>query len=226
MPNTHPQQLSDRERQVEALRLRTRGKGWQAIADELGFHDRSSAYRSVKSLINRVETESVEEWREVIGARYELLLEKALAELDEADAKGGLVGKSQMLTTARGIVDSQVRLLGVAVNQKLELSGEVKVGNKDLDAAIDRAIEILSRGAVTEGEFPQVGTEPKSPAPSDPVSDPETRRSPNAHEPGCVLPDVHLGNCQTQFRVDCPAVHCIMEDGHRGQHSDGTEVWG
>ena len=185
MAGTKPHQLSDRERAAQAMKYRVKGKSWQWIADELHYYDRSAAYNAVKTLISRTERESVEEWREMLTQRYEYLLEKATDEIDAADAKGQLVGKSQMLTAARGILDSQVRLLGVAVNQKVELSGEVKVGNKDLDAAIDRALEILSRGTVGEGAFPQVAENDTEPQGAEPVSDPLPSRSEGrAYHPG------------------------------------------
>lgn len=185
MAGTKPHQLSDRERAAQAMKYRVKGKSWQWIADELHYYDRSAAYNAVKTLISRTERESVEEWREMLTQRYEYLLEKATDEIDAADAKGQLVGKSQMLTAARGILDSQVRLLGVAVNQKVELSGEVKVGNKDLDAAIDRALEILSRGTVGEGAFPQVAENDTEPQEAEPVSDPLPSRSEGrAYHPG------------------------------------------
>lgn len=224
MAGTKPKNFTDRQRAVEAMGYRTKGKTWQWIADELGYYDASTALKATRNLITRTERESVEEWRETMSQRYEYLLAKAVEEIDAADAKGQLVGKAQMMTTARGILDSQVRLLGVAVNQKVELSGEVKVGNKDLDAAIDRALEILSRGTVTEGAFPQVAENDTEPQGAEPVSDPETRRSPNAHEPGCVLLDGHDGPC-IRRQDECLTDGCLLNANHSGQHTDGTEVW-
>lgn len=196
--------------------MRIEGKSWQAIADALEYYDRSTACKAVRNLNNRVEMETVEEFREMQSARYESLYEKAIKEIDTASDKGQLVGKSQLLTAARGILDSQTKLLGLAVTQRVELGGEVKVGNKDLDRAIEGFLDMLGGAA-----NPQV-------APEEPQVDDEDKELCLVGIDtigGCVLPFGHMGMHRFGGHGLCQADGCGLDVDHQGEHSDGLEVW-
>ncbi|MFG3617481.1 hypothetical protein [Nocardia sp. NPDC047654] len=66
-------QPDERERQRKALELRLEGKSYDDIAAVLGWADRSGAYRAVEAILKRTESETVAEYREVVGARLEAL---------------------------------------------------------------------------------------------------------------------------------------------------------
>lgn len=193
--------------------MRIEGKSWQAIADALEYYDRSTACKAVRNLNNRVEMETVEEFREMQSARYESLYEKAIKEIDTASDKGQLVGKSQLLTAARGILDSQTKLLGLAVTQRVELGGEVKVGNKDLDRAIEGFLDMLGGAA-----NPQVAPEEPQVADDQPGM---------CSEVGCALGPDHAG--EHEFLVDeaayCEDPRCARPRGHAGLHANEEETW-
>lgn len=210
--------------------MRIEGKSWQAIADALEYYDRSTACKAVRNLNNRVEMETVEEFREMQSARYESLYEKAIKEIDTASDKGQLVGKSQLLTAARGILDSQTKLLGLAVTQRVELGGEVKVGNKDLDRAIEGFLDMLGGAANPQvaPEEPQV--DDLDPARWDPrvsgskltgVVEDGMYRGPEGEwsipggggEALCLVGDEDHGGC-------------VLPADHEGPHySDSDETW-
>lgn len=136
MPSLKPEGISDRERALGAMRDRRNGKTWDEVAQAWGYHDKSSAHRAVKGVLARVEGETVDDYREVVNARYEALFQKAWEAVESADSKGQLVGKGQLVAAARGVLDSQAKLLGLAAPQKSELTVTTR-------AAVDDEISAL-----------------------------------------------------------------------------------
>ncbi|WFR71420.1 hypothetical protein P9209_20870 [Prescottella defluvii] len=66
-------QLDERLRQQRCLELRLQGKTLQEIADAEGYADRSGPHRAIQSLLGRVETEKVSDYRELESARLDAL---------------------------------------------------------------------------------------------------------------------------------------------------------
>ncbi|NKS66377.1 hypothetical protein GS461_09825 [Rhodococcus hoagii] len=65
---TWPEDLGRREKALEALRLRKdHGLTWDEIAEEVGYANRSNAYRAVSRLLERVEGEKVEDYRQLMS---------------------------------------------------------------------------------------------------------------------------------------------------------------
>lgn len=116
--------IDDRGRALGAMRDRRAGKTWDEVAQAWG-HDKSSAHRAVKGLLARVEDETVDDYRQVVNARLEALWAKAWEAIETADAKG------QLIASARGVVDAQVKLLGLAMPAKADVT--VALTKSDLD---------------------------------------------------------------------------------------------
>ena len=134
---TWPEDLGRREKALEAMRLRKdRGLTWEEIAEEAGYSSRQAAQRAVSRVLARVESETVDDYRQLMSARYDDLYRRTIIALDTADAEGQLMGKSQLLAAGRGIVDSLVKLHGLASPQRAEVTVHTR-------SAIDDEIEAL-----------------------------------------------------------------------------------
>ena len=145
MASTKPDGISDRERALGAMKDRRAGKTWAEVADAWGYQDKSTACRAVRRVLERVEGETAEDFREVMSARYEALYAKAWDSINTADAKGQLVGKSQLIASARGVLDSHVKLLGLQAVSKSEVT---VVTRGQMDAEIE---VLLGHGGIAAG---------------------------------------------------------------------------
>lgn len=147
---TWPEDLGRREKALEALRLRKdQGLTWDEIAEEAGYANRSNAYRAVSRLLARVEGENVENYRQLMSARYDDLYRRTIIALDTADAEGQLMGKSQLLAAGRGIVDSIVKLHGLAAPQKADVTVHTKA---DVDAEVQALLDKLGEHETPDEE--------------------------------------------------------------------------
>lgn len=142
---TWPEDLGRREAAIEAMKLRRDGKTWDEVAELAGYSSRQAAHKAVKRVLERVEGETAEDFREVMSARYEALYAKAWDSINTADAKGQLVGKSQLIASARGVLDSHVKLLGLQAVSKSEVT---VVTRGQMDAEIE---VLLGHGGIAAG---------------------------------------------------------------------------
>lgn len=145
MAGTEPDDISNRQRAVAAMQDRRDGMLWDEIAEKHGYSDRGNAQRAVRRVLERVEGETAEDFREVMSARYEALYAKAWDSINTADAKGQLVGKSQLIASARGVLDSHVKLLGLQAVSKSEVT---VVTRGQMDAEIE---VLLGHGGIAAG---------------------------------------------------------------------------
>lgn len=136
MASTKPDGISDRERALGAMKDRRDGKTWAEVADAWGYQDKSTACRAVRRVLERVEGETADDYREVIAARYEALWAKSWEAINTAESKGQLVGKSQLVASARGVLDSLAKLQGLQASTKSEVTVVTRT-------AIDSEIEAL-----------------------------------------------------------------------------------
>lgn len=142
---TWPEDLDRRQTAIEAMKLRRDGKTWDEIAQLVGYSSRQAAHKAVKRVLERVEGETAEDYREVMAARYEALYAKAWDSIAAAEEEGQLVGKSQLIASARGVVDSQVKLLGLQAVSKSEVT---VVTRGQMDAEIE---VLLGHGGIAAG---------------------------------------------------------------------------
>ena len=133
---TWPEDLGRRETALIAMRLRRDGKTWDEVAIEAGYSSRQAAHKAVKRVLERVEGETADDYREVIAARYEALWAKSWEAIESAGSKGQLVGKSQLVASARGVLDSLAKLQGLQASTKSEVTVFTR-------GAIDAEIEAL-----------------------------------------------------------------------------------
>lgn len=146
MASTKPDGISDRERALGAMKDRRDGKTWAEVADAWCYQDKSTACRAVRRVLERVEGETADDYREVIAARYEALWAKSWEAINTAEAKGQLVGKSQLVASARGVLDSLAKLQGLQASTKSEVTVVTRT-------AIDSEIEALfGKAGISSGD--------------------------------------------------------------------------
>ncbi|MER5838597.1 hypothetical protein ACIQYW_18545 [Rhodococcus erythropolis] len=146
MASTKPDGISDRVRALGAMKDRRDGKTWAEVAEAWGYQDKSTACRAVRRVLERVEGETADDYREVIAARYEALWAKSWEAINAAEAKGQLVGKSQLVASARGVLDSLAKLQGLQASTKSEVTVVTRT-------AIDSEIEALfGKAGISSGE--------------------------------------------------------------------------
>ncbi|MBH5146314.1 hypothetical protein [Rhodococcus erythropolis] len=146
MASTKPDGIGDRERALGAMKDRRDGKTWAEVADAWGYQDKSTACRAVRRVLERVEGETADDYREVIAARYEALWAKSWEAINTAEAKGQLVGKSQLVASARGVLDSLAKLQGLQASTKSEVTVVTRT-------AIDSEIEALfGKAGISSGD--------------------------------------------------------------------------
>ncbi|KJF21942.1 hypothetical protein C7T36_18350 [Rhodococcus sp. AD45-ID] len=146
MASIKPDGISDRERALGAMKDRRDGKTWAEVADTWGYQDKSTACRAVRRVLERVEGETADDYREVIAARYEALWAKSWEAISAAESKGQLVGKSQLVASARGVLDSLAKLQGLQASTKSEVTVVTRT-------AIDSEIEaLLGKAGIRPGD--------------------------------------------------------------------------
>jgi transposase-like protein len=82
---TDPDRVADAVRRAKAVELRLQGKTFDQIADQLGYHDRSTAYKAVKTAIQAVGREDARELRELDLLRLDRMLEIIWSQVEDGD---------------------------------------------------------------------------------------------------------------------------------------------
>jgi hypothetical protein len=142
-----PANLDAAEKGRQALELRRDGKTWDAIAEELGYSDRSGAYIAAKRLLDRTEFESVEEYRAVEADR-----------LDEAHRIQVEALKAVVLTAQFDAVPPAVNALVKISDRRSKLLGldaptRVNVAHSGEDFAATAAQLMKEIGLAVPSEF-------------------------------------------------------------------------
>jgi len=107
----------ERERAQQALDMRMAGATWARIAERLMYVDESGARHSASRLLDRVDHKLADEYRDLEGARLERLL---LAVWPDA-----LRGDTKAADTALRLIMARVKLYGLALPEKVELTTPV-----------------------------------------------------------------------------------------------------
>ena len=131
---------------IEALRLHSTGLSFQKVADRLGVV-KSTAYERVQRALKDVPVKDVEEYRKVMDAQLDEVLEIALQKALSGD-KGAMFAIDRVIT----ILDRKSRLMGLdtPVVQKLEVTRYE--GGADLDREFRELAELYSRDKGLGGE--------------------------------------------------------------------------
>jgi orotate phosphoribosyltransferase-like protein len=93
------------ERRTRAVELVAEGLSYDDIAKELGYANRSGAWKAVQASLKAVQAETVDEYRALTIDRYEALLTQVWPAAMDGDLKA--------VASARRIVDAECRLLGL-----------------------------------------------------------------------------------------------------------------
>lgn len=72
-----PKNIGNAERAAEAVRMRTAGRTFEAIATELNYHDRKAAYNAVMRSIRQIRAEPAAELAAIELDRLDRMLESA-----------------------------------------------------------------------------------------------------------------------------------------------------
>lgn len=111
-----PPRLSRAEKRRPALELRVKGYSFQEIADELGYADSGVAHNVVKDELEAARVETVEEMRQIEGAR----LERAIQAIWPQVLRGDL----EAIKTLLQVVRLKARLYGLDTGQEVEADTE------------------------------------------------------------------------------------------------------
>lgn len=112
---TSPARVSAAVRQSEAIQMRIAGYSYDVIAEQLGYANRSCAYKAVMTGLRRYIQEPAEELREIELDRLDALWQVAFREV----SKGNLGAIDYCLR----IMKRRADLLGLDAPAKQELSG-------------------------------------------------------------------------------------------------------
>lgn len=99
-----PRRIETTERRDKAVQLRLAGATFNQIAEQCGYTDRSSAYRAIRTAVDRVGREHAEELFDTNMARLDRLL---MAVWQQA-----MQGEDKAVQNALRIIQQQARMLG------------------------------------------------------------------------------------------------------------------
>ena len=105
MPLSATQRVAVAERRTKAVRLAATGMDYTQIAKQLGYHDRSGAFKAIRGALAAEQAEAVEELRMLELARLDALQRSCW----DAALEGDIASIDRILK----IVQARVRLLGL-----------------------------------------------------------------------------------------------------------------
>jgi hypothetical protein len=135
--------LEAHERQLKALKLRGQGRGYQQIADELGYRSVSGAYDAVMRALRETLREPAEQVRTLELGRLDAMLEAIWPAAEE----GKIPAQLQVLR----LMERRAKYLGLDAPARVDIEHRVRVLAEQLgldpDAAVAEASRILQEGA-------------------------------------------------------------------------------
>jgi hypothetical protein len=106
------------QRDTEAARLRGQGWTWQAISDELGYADRSTASKAVARLRLEIITPAIEEMRDAEDAKLDQVEQACMAVLQARHLKfhdgQALTHEGELVTDDEHVLKATAQLLKIA----------------------------------------------------------------------------------------------------------------
>lgn len=141
-PKGSPKVIVQREKDLEALRLRKTGMLYGDIAKQMGMGNRSVAYKAVMRCIDVLITETKEEAREIVELEL-LRLDDLLTTCWEEAKEGNMQAVDRVLK----IMERRERYLGLDAPKKTQITGAdggpVKL---DLSSMSLDELEAIARG--------------------------------------------------------------------------------
>lgn len=123
------------DREIKVLELRRAGLTWQKIALETGYADPTGAYAAYKRAVKRVLKEPVQE-----------VLDQELDRLDRLQVAvwpRAMKGDDRAINTILRLMERRAKLLGLDAAQKVQAEVTTFDGHRDIDAEIERIVEII-----------------------------------------------------------------------------------
>ena len=136
------------EREHQVVKLRTSGKTFQEIADQLKYADPSGAYLAWQRAISRYPSEAVEEHRKIHLARLESLIAILIPHIET----GNLAATSLFLATLK----REAEMLGLDAPKE----SKVEVTTYDGDLLRERARQIIKIVREHSDTESRVGSDP------------------------------------------------------------------
>lgn len=130
--------MSYRERQAAALELRLAGQEYAAIADELGYANKSGAYKAVQNALTAIIREPAEQLVTLEVARLDAMLRAVWKRI---------VGKGELgaIDRALKIMERRARLLGLDKPIEFDLHLMVREMANDLELTDNEAAALLTQ---------------------------------------------------------------------------------
>lgn len=135
----NPRRVDERVRSAQAVVLRRDGLPLRQIAERLGYHDASTAYRAIVRTLDRTDTEVAAGYRQLMTERYEDLYRRNILALDNARDSG----RAQLIGSARAVLDSLCRL------HRLDTAPSDQVAEAPTVDDLDREIAGLAAALTT-----------------------------------------------------------------------------
>ena len=115
MPMSATQRVTVAERRTKAVRLAATGMDYTQIAKQLGYHDRSGAYKAIRGALAAQQAEAVDELRGLELERLDALQRSCW----DAALEGDVASVDRVLK----VIAARVRLLGLEQNQDKPVLG-------------------------------------------------------------------------------------------------------
>ena len=104
------------ERQRQAVELRKAGLSYDRIAERCGYSNRSGAWKAVKAVLERQETDAATEMRIIAGERLDTLFERAFRAVLEGDLS--------QIKNCIAIEKRRADLYGLDMPKQVEVAGK------------------------------------------------------------------------------------------------------
>lgn len=119
MPLSATQRVTVAERRTKAVRLAASGMDYTQIAQQLGYHDRSGAFKAVRGVLAAEQAEAVDELRRLECERLDALQRSCW----DAAVAGNIPSVDRVLK----VIAARVKLLGLDQHTAKPASGSGRV---------------------------------------------------------------------------------------------------
>ena len=123
MPLSATQRVTVSDRRTKAVRLAASGMDYTQIAQQLGYHDRSGAFKAIRGALAARQAEAVDELRALEIDR----LDRLQASVWDAALEGDIPSVDRVLK----VIAARVRLLGLDQNTDKAVSGGGRLVSMD-----------------------------------------------------------------------------------------------
>lgn len=106
---------SSRARAEQAWRLRVRGRTWQEIADEVGFKSRHSAFKAVRTFLEKNPPDDIETMRRAVGQVMVETIATVRESMEEAHDAGNHRNVAELGKVILDGLDKRAKLEGLYV---------------------------------------------------------------------------------------------------------------